>query len=82
MAGRGDGPRYEVIQGSVTFKTPLGARRKVATGQTSAEIPAESVAWLIGAGIIRPAGKSPQAAPPLPDDGITATGRFARREVV
>lgn len=69
MASQASGPRFEVMSGDISFRAATGARRKVFAGQTTTEIPAESVPWLLGAGLIRPAGRTPTM--PVPDSKAT-----------
>lgn len=67
--------RYEVALGSVSFKTPFGGRKKYKTGEIATDIPAESVPWLLGAGIIRPAPTASRAAVRTEPLGSVSTAR-------
>lgn len=53
--------RYEVAVGSVSFRTPFGGRKKYKAGDVATDIPAESVPWLLGGGVIRPAPSASRA---------------------
>lgn len=67
--------RYEIAEGSVSFKTPFGGRKKYKAGEVANDIPPESVPWLLGAGIIRPAPSASRMAPRVEPSGAVPTPR-------